>query len=313
MSKRPRKNLRTALLPRLVALTRVAPTPTLLALRPALAGALGAVPGWRAQVAGNMAAALGPDGFRREDVRAYFRHVADLFVYSAAVYRSGVSDTALNGQWEYDPTSRQYYEEALELGKGVVMVSPHLVCHEIMAGVSAGTGLPVTALVRKAPDPDYEGIKQRWYAALGVEVVYRPPKGSPTQGLGEMTAALRVLRKNRVLAITPDLIQKPGSGIRVALFGREAELPAGAFFLSARTGAPILPSFFHHEAGRYRLWTHPPLRVDAGSDLNAGISEGAQQWAALFEAFVREHPDMWQFWLDKRWTRWLRNATRVES
>ncbi|HEU4754197.1 MAG TPA: lysophospholipid acyltransferase family protein, partial [Armatimonadota bacterium] len=121
---------------------------------------------------------------------------------------------------------------------------------------------------------------------------------------GEMTAALRALRKNRVLALTPDLLQKPGRGIPVRLFGRQAELPAGPFFLATRTGAPLLPSFFHREAGRYRLWTHEPLSA-SGEDHDAAMREMAQRWAALFEAFVREHPDMWQFWLDKRWSAWL--------
>ena len=35
------------------------------------------------------------------------------------------------------------------------------------------------------------------------------------------------------------------------------------------------------------------------------IAGAAQEWADRFERFVRAHPDMWQFWLDKRWRRWL--------
>jgi lauroyl/myristoyl acyltransferase len=120
-----------------------------------------------------------------------------------------------------------------------------------------------------------------------------------------MMSALRVLRKNRALTITPDLLRAPGTGVPVRLFGRSAEIPAGPFFLAARTGAPLLPAFFHYEDGRYRLWGHPPMEVppmDAGEHV---VLEAAQAWTDLFEAFVREHPDMWQFWLDKRWTQWL--------
>ena len=58
-----------------------------------------------------------------------------------------------------------------------------------------------------------------------------------------MAAALRALRRNHVLAMTPDLVQRPGTGVPVTLFGRMVELPAGAFFLAVRTGAPLLPSF----------------------------------------------------------------------
>jgi KDO2-lipid IV(A) lauroyltransferase len=266
--------------------------------------ALSNVPGWRDRVRSAMAAALGPDGFERRHVDQYFRHLADLFAFSAAVYRSGIQSAGLESQWLHDPSSSERYRQALAGGKGALMVCPHLIGHEIMAG-SATAELPITVLVRKSPEPEYEAIKQRWYAAVGVEVAYRPQKGSALQGLGEMTAALRVLRKNRILAITPDLVQKAGTGIPVQLFGRTIELPAGAFFLAVRTGAPLLPSFFHREGDRYRLWTHDPLPIAGHLERDAAVADAAQRWATLFEEFVREHPDMWQFWLDKRWQKAL--------
>ncbi|MCC2668055.1 MAG: lipid biosynthesis acyltransferase [Armatimonadetes bacterium] len=300
MPRKPKRNLRTSLVPRLAGLTRFAPTPLLLASRKPLALALASVPGWRSRVRGAMTAALGPDGFEARHVDQYFRHLADLFVYSAAVYRSGLRGAGLDGEWLHDPASAERYRQALAGGKGALLVCPHLIAHEIMAG-SAAAELPITVLVRKSPEPEYEAVKQRWYAAVGVEVAYRPPKGSQLQSLGEMTAALRVLRKNRVLAITPDLVQKPGTGIPVTLFGRTVELPAGAFFLAVRTGAPLLPSFFHREGDRYRLWTHDPLPINSELERDAAVADAAQQWATLFEQFIREHPDMWQFWLDKRW------------
>lgn len=272
--------------------------------RPAIAGALWATPGWRGRVRQRMRAALGAETGTPEHVRSYFRRLADLTVFSAIVYRFGVHGAGLENQWEHDSSSESLYRDALAAGGGVLMVCPHLSLHEVMAG-SVTDRLPITVLVRKSPDPEYEAVKQRWYAALSLEVIYRPSRDDPHGGLAEMTAALRALRKNRVLALTPDLIQRHGSGIPVRLFGRTADLPAGPFFLAAHTKAALLPSFFHRQEGRYRLWAHEPLLSDAELDRDARIADMAQQWAGLFEAFLREHPDMWQFWLDKRWGRWL--------
>lgn len=296
--------LRARLAPPLVRLAERAPTGALLALRPALALALGSIPGWRKRVRASILAALGPDNFREQLVTDYFRHLSDLFVFSAAVYRAGVQTGALAALWEHDPEGRHIFAEALAGGKGALMVCPHLIGHEIMAGTITRE-VPLTVLVRESPDAGYEAIKQRWYAALGLEVVYRPRKGGQFQGLEEMTTALRVLRKNRVLAMTPDLVQKPGSGVPVQFFGRTVELPAGAFFLAVRTGAPLLPCFFQVENGHYRLWTHPPLALPSSGDRDADVAALAQAWASLFEAHLRRHPDMWQFWLDKRWAAWL--------
>lgn len=300
MPPKRRKNLRTSLAPRLVRLGRFLPTPLLLALRGPLALAFGLIPGWRRKVAEGMSAALGPEGFERRHVDEYFRHLADLAAFSAAVVQRGVGGAGLEREWVHDPRAEELYFAALEQGKGVLMVAPHLIGHEIMVGTAAAKG-PVTVLARKSPDAEYEAVKQQWYSALGVQVAYRPQKGSKHTALTEMTVALRALRKNTVLAITPDLAQKPGTGVPVQLFNRTIELPAGPFFLAVVTGAPLMPSFFHREAGRYFLWTHEQLTVNAELGRDAAVAELAQRWAALFEQFIREHPDMWQFWLDKRW------------
>lgn len=306
MTGRARPQSRARLLPRLAAVAPVVPAGLVFAARPALAAVLGSVPGWRAAVERGMAAALGANGYEQRHVEAYFRHLADLIAFSLAVYRRGIQRAGLDPFLVHDPASLERYRKALAAGRGALMVCPHLIGHEIMAG-SIGRELPLTVLVRPSPDPAYEALKRRWYAALGVEVVHRPGRDAPRGALAEMTAALRALRRNRVLALTPDLVQPPGKGVSVRLFGKPVELPAGPFFLAVRTGAPLLPSFFHEEGGRYRLWTHEPLPVpeSGGVDRREPVRELAQQWAARFEEFLRRHPDMWQFWLDKRWAAWL--------
>jgi lauroyl/myristoyl acyltransferase len=256
--------------------------------RPAIGAALWAAPAWRGRLRQRMRAALGPETGTSEQVRDYFRRLADLIVFSAVVYRFGIHGAGLENEWEHDSSSDIRYRDALAAGGGALMVCPHLTLHEVMAA-SLTDRLPITVLVRKSPDPEYEAVKQRWYAALSLEVIYRPSRDDPHGGLAEMTAALRALRKNRVLALTPDLIQRPGTGVPVA----------------PHTKAALLPSFFHRQEGRYRLWAHEPLASDPGLDRDARIADMAQQWASLFESFLREHPEMWQFWLDKRWGRWL--------
>jgi lauroyl/myristoyl acyltransferase len=306
MARSPRRNLRAVFLPRLARIVQRVPAPLALGARPLLRGALSMAPGLTVRLREAMDAGLGPHPERARHIRDYVAHTADLIALSAVVFRSGVTSPLLKRFYTHDPEAHARYLRLIDAGRGILMVSPHLVGHEIMAGTVTQV-LPVTVLVRRSPDEEYEALKQRWYASIGVEVAYRAQKGSQFQGLGDMTAALRALRKNRVLAITPDLVQKAGTGVPVQFLGRDLELPAGAFFLAARAGAPLVPSFFHVEDGRYRLWSYDPLSVATaeGEDRDASIARLAQEWASLFETFVREHPDMWQFWLDKRWRRWL--------
>jgi KDO2-lipid IV(A) lauroyltransferase len=298
-----KRSTRARVLPRLVSLARALPPSAVLRARPALALAFAAVPGWRARVRDNMRAALGADAVPEAAVRQYFERLADLLAFSTVIWRGDEGHPALAREWVHDPEARRLYLEALAKGRGVVLVCPHLTGTEIMTSTFAREA-PVAILARKAPDAEYEALKQQWYGKLGVEVIHRPPRDAAHGPLVEMTSIVRALKNGRILAITPDLPQKAGKGVPVRLFGRPVSLPAGPFFVANRTGAPLMPSFFHRENGQYHLWTHPPLDV-SGPDRDTAISTAAQAWADLFEAVVREHPDMWQFWLDKRWTQWL--------
>ena len=312
MSTRPKRSPRAVLLPPLIRLAETVPAPMVRRMRGPVAALLSRVPGWHNRVATNMRAALGEERYRPEHIRRYFDHLGELFCNAALVYRYGIAGAGLGSRWTADNRSETLFRAAAAQGKGAVMVCPHLIGHEIMAGIVAHE-LPVTALVRKSPDEAYEALKQRWYAALEVEVCYRPTGNSAVQGMAELTAALRPLRKGRILALTPDLLQRSGTGIPVRLFGRKAELPAGPFFLAARTGAPFFPSFFVEEEGGYRLYTHEPLEFPPEMEREAALAAAAQQWAELFEEYVREHPDMWQFWLDTKWTRWLQRSGRARG
>lgn len=252
-----------------------------------------------------MQAALGSD-HRPECVDLYFQRLADLCAFSLVTWKEGVDSPVISRCCDVEEQAPVLYRKALAEGRGVVMTGPHLICHEMMAGVAAQRER-VTVLVRESPYADYEAIKQRWYSQLGLQTVYRPRRGAPGEGLAEITTALRVLRAGQILAITPDLVRKPGTGVPVRLFGREVDLPAGAFFLSLRSGAPLIPSFFHYDYGenRYLLPARQPLEAGAGLGREEAVRELGAAWAGEFESFVRAHPEMWQFWLDKRWAAWL--------
>jgi len=309
MSARSSPGLRATLIPPLVRVASAAPPRATLALRPLIGAALRRAPGWPERVATAMRLALGDSAGDERHLRAYFAHLADLIAFSLVIYRHGIAAPALAGQWRLADDGVPRLRAALDDHGGALMVCPHLICHEIMAGV-AGRHVPVTFLVRQSPEPRYEAVKQQWYASLGVRVAIRPGRAAGTSGLGALRPALRTVRHGGVLALTPDLLQGRKSGVPVRLFGRTARLPAGPFFIARHTGVPLVPSMFHHAEGRYELWARDSLPVDREGDRDVAIADAAQRWADFFEAHLREHPDMWQFWLDKRWSRWLSRAPR---
>src|SRR5438552_18616485 len=184
------RRARAVLLPGLARLVGLLPLRALMAGRRQIGWTLGHAPGLRGRGETAMAAALGPAGYTRAHVDAYFRHLSDLALFSMAAFRSGLQGAGLDRYWDDPGPALDPYHRALERGRGALMVCPHLIGHELLAGAAAAK-LPVTVLVRRSADPRYEALKSRWYAALGLEVVHRPWRSPDDGGLAEMTAAVR--------------------------------------------------------------------------------------------------------------------------
>lgn len=297
--------LRSTLAVHIPGLARRTPRGLILGMRPLISGSMRLGLSGRARRA--MTAALGHPP-RPEQVRAYFDRLADQAAFSALVARSNLRDSGVTACWQPEPGSIERIRRSLEGGRGAVLAVPHLAGTEIAAG-AVSEQIPITLLARRSHEAPYQTFKEQWYAALGVKVSWRPRRGG---GLEEVTGALRVLRSNEVLAITPDVHPKPGMGVTVRLFEREVQLPAGPFFLAVRTGAALVPVFFHHADGVYRLRSEEPLPI-RDPDRDTAVALMAQEWTALFEAWLKRYPEMWQFWLDKRWSRWLLSTARQGS
>jgi lauroyl/myristoyl acyltransferase len=46
-------------------------------------------------------------------------------------------------------------------------------------------------------------------------------------------------------------------------------------------------------------------------DRDAAVRAAVQDWCRWFEGKLRESPENWLFWLDKRWSRFLRATPRA--
>ncbi len=266
------------------------------------------IPGLRQRLAENLNAA----GMDASDatVKAYFRRLGIWIGHSLGVYGAGLDHSLVSTQIDLDPETVHHLDQAVAKGKGVVIAAPHLFCHEIAAGLIHRRH-PVTALVRESKDAGWGAIKGRWYGeALGLQTVLRPRKGSTA---GDIAAMLRVMRAGKVLGITPDVLTSRTSGLDVTLFNHTVSLSPGMILLAMRSGAPLItaggrwytdPAAPGRERGRVTF--SPPLELPKSSDREAGLRDGLQRWCSQFEESLRRSPADWLFWLDKGWTKVLR-------
>jgi lauroyl/myristoyl acyltransferase len=260
----------------------------------------GAIPTLRTKVRENMRRALGYD-VPRETERLYFKRVGWFLGNALATFNRGFAHTSVAEHVKFDG-SVGLLDEAVAEGRGVVLTSAHWSGHEL-AGAVIHLRHPMVMLVRQAPTLERTQRKLKWYRALGPEIVLRPDRGSTIK---DAVAYLRVLKQGKLLAITPDLLADPPQGIETTIFGRPARLHGGAFALAISAGAPLLQLSFKWQAASTLVLTFDRAPLPAIADRDAAIRIAVQDWCRWFEDRLRGNPENWLFWLDKRWSRFLR-------
>lgn len=186
----------------------------------------------------------------------------------------------------------RYFQEAFARGRGVISVTGHIGCWELMAAYFVAVGYPVSVVARRL----WLGRLNRDLVAtrrsLGVEVVDRD------EGARSM---LRVLKSGKVLGVLMDQNTK-ARGVWVPFFNRPAHTPVGVARLACLTGALVVPmAIYMTESGRHRIKVLPPLdpkKITGNREERIGkITRLCNQ---ALEELIRLDPKQW-VWFHPRW------------
>lgn len=199
--------------------------------------ALGTVLGWlawwlspvyRAQALALLAQAGQARAVRRQAIAQAGRMVAELpWLWLRPV------DRPLGGavQWQGDGL----IAEALDAGRGLVLLTPHLGCFEVCAQAIAerfGDRARLTAMYRPA--------RQSWLRQLEETARHRPGLATVPAALAGVRQMIRALRKGEMVGLLPDQVPPQGMGVWAPFFGRPAYTMTLAARLVQQTGATLL-------------------------------------------------------------------------
>lgn len=126
-------------------------------------------------------------------------------------------------------------EQALAQGKGLIILTPHVGCFEMVAQAYAdrfGQTHPMTALYRPA--------KQAWLADIMLHARTRPGLNSAPATLSGVRTLLRALKSGQCTGLLPDQVPPEGMGVWAPFFGRDAYTMTMAGKLAHQTGAAIV-------------------------------------------------------------------------
>jgi KDO2-lipid IV(A) lauroyltransferase len=179
---------------------------------------------------------------------------------------------------------REYIDECLAEGNGLILVSIHLGNWELGGAIVGGLGYSISAIVLEQ--------KNRWVNKFFVQ--QRAINGLTSIPLGlQVKECFQVLKRNEVLAIVGDK-NYTSYGIYVDFFGKKALMPKGAAVFSLKTGAPIIFTAVTREKDNTcKMSFEKPIRYKATGDEEADVKGLMEEYLKSFEKCIRENPDQW--------------------
>lgn len=191
-----------------------------------------------------------------------------------------------------DVRGQEIVSEALERGKGVLILIAHFGNYDLMGLIASRLlGYPVTIITKiiknKSLNTFWWGLRQKaGLKTLPSHNAYR--------------ACVRALRQKELVGFILDQNRPQEQGVFVDFFGKTASTTPGLALMSAQTGAPVVPVFMRRlPDGRHLLEARPLIEPPPDRKAET-LRNFTAIYTTLIEDEIRCEPAQW-LWLHKRW------------
>jgi KDO2-lipid IV(A) lauroyltransferase len=176
----------------------------------------------------------------------------------------------------------EHLEAARAQGKGVIMLTPHIGCFEVI-GLYVAAHTPMTCM--------YRPPRWKFLDTLMHEGRERGEMKLAPTDLGGVRQLLKALKKGQVIGVLPDQVPGNGEGEWAPFFGRPAYTMTLIGRLMESSGAAVVMCHCERlpRGGGYALHISP-LSFDATTSV-------PKQMNSALEAVIRNHPEqyLWSY------------------
>lgn len=183
---------------------------------------------------------------------------------------------------------------AWERGCGVVALTGHIGCWELLGAWCSASGYEVSVIASRLKHGTLDRMLTGLRARHGIETIHRGRRA---------VSGLRALERGGVLGMLID--QDTGDdGIFTDFFGVPAFTPTGPAFFALRSGAAVVPLAIHMQPdGRHMVTVmseieKPPAHLPEEERIRLLTAE----CSAAVERLIRLYPQQW-VWFHDRWRR----------
>ena len=184
---------------------------------------------------------------------------------------------------------KEVLDEALNGGKGAVIVSGHFGNWELL-GACTAIHYKLNYVVGRQKNTMVDDLLNSYRSGKNIRLI---PMKIALRGV------MQALKKNEFLAILSDQ-DAHELGTFVNFFGRPASTPKGPAVFALRAGCPLIFCSIVRFGDRFKAKFETVPRPQPSGDEEKDVQAYTQAYTSLLESHCREHPDHW-FWLHRRW------------
>jgi KDO2-lipid IV(A) lauroyltransferase len=184
-----------------------------------------------------------------------------------------------------DVVGMEYFEEALAVGKGVIIFTAHLGPFNYLSQWFAIKGYQLTIPVEQIQDQRTLDLLLKLRGSWGIHLL-------PLGGSTALRSIIKALKNNQIVLILADRAVQ-GESIVKPFFGEPAGLPTGPVMISQRTGAVLLGAFGWYSSSNRLTGQFVPLSLALAEEDRMNTDKLMCGMIEAMERFIKAHPEQW--------------------
>jgi len=229
----------------------------------------------------------------REQRRVVRRCFENLGMFGVEVFRLPALSAAQSERF-VERHGWHHMEQALQKGKGVIVVTAHMGNYDLAASSQAIRGVPINAVVKQI----------HWHPARRFILEARERAGlkliAPRNSKDDIRKSLH---QGEIVTFVIDQHILPPRGIVCQFFGQLASTTPAPTRFALETGAPIIPLWIRRtkSVGHHELIIEPEFVLETPhADHNANLRHNTERLNRHIESWIQQEPEQW-LWLHQRW------------
>lgn len=186
----------------------------------------------------------------------------------------------------------EYLQRLIKENRGAVLVGAHFGSWELLGAVLCKKGIPLDVLVYKQHNDLFNKYLESTRRKMGIGLI--PMKFA-------LRAAMKALKKGRMVALLADQDAGARDGIFIDFFGRPASTNRGSATFALRAGAPVIVGYCVrlNQPAKHKIG-FLPVEFEQTGDYAGDVRRLTEIFTKHLETVIKEHPSQW-FWFHKKW------------